>query len=62
MESASRLSMYEFVLPIDDFGTGYSSLKQLETLTFNSLKLELGFIQALPQKPLCNHVYCSLND
>ncbi|PSV54460.1 EAL domain-containing protein [Photobacterium sp. GB-3] len=48
IESASRLSMHDFVLSIDDFGTGYSSLKQLETLTFNSLKLDLGFIQALP--------------
>ncbi|MGF1726284.1 EAL domain-containing response regulator [Photobacterium nomapromontoriensis] len=48
LEAASRLGMYGFKLSIDDFGTGYSSLKQLELLPFESLKLDRGFIQALP--------------
>ncbi|PSW04777.1 hypothetical protein C9J01_27825 [Photobacterium rosenbergii] len=49
LEAASRLGMYGFKLSIDDFGTGYSSLKQLEQLPFESLKLDMSFIQALPK-------------
>ena len=48
LEAASRLGMHGFKLSIDDFGTGYSSLKQLETLPFESLKLDMSFVQALP--------------
>ncbi|MBY5948726.1 EAL domain-containing protein [Photobacterium rosenbergii] len=49
LEAAARLGMYGFKLSIDDFGTGYSSLKQLEQLPFESLKLDMSFIQALPK-------------
>ena len=49
LEAAARLGMYGFKLSIDDFGTGYSSLKQLEQLPFESLKLDMGFVQALPK-------------
>ncbi|MGR5065587.1 EAL domain-containing protein [Photobacterium sp. DNB22_13_2] len=38
----------DYSLTIDDFGTGYSSLKQLDQLPFESLKLDMGFVQALP--------------
>lgn len=48
LEAAARLGMYGFKLSIDDFGTGYSSLKQLDQLPFESLKLDMGFVQALP--------------
>lgn len=48
LEAASRLGIYGFRLSIDDFGTGYSSLKQLDLLPFESLKIDMSFIQALP--------------
>lgn len=47
LESASRLGMNGFTLSIDDFGTGFSSLKQLETLPFESLKIDMGFTKAI---------------
>lgn len=47
LEAASRLSMHGFKLSIDDFGTGFSSLKQLETLPFESIKLDISFIRAV---------------
>ncbi|MGR5127521.1 EAL domain-containing response regulator [Photobacterium swingsii] len=47
LESASRLGMNGFTLSIDDFGTGFSSLKQLETLPFESLKVDMGFTKAI---------------
>ncbi|MEC6815405.1 EAL domain-containing response regulator [Photobacterium toruni] len=48
LEAAARLGMHGFNLSIDDFGTGYSSLKQLDILPFKSLKLDIGFVQAMP--------------
>ncbi|PSU32322.1 EAL domain-containing protein [Photobacterium lutimaris] len=49
LEAAARLGMYGFKLSIDDFGTGYSSLKQLDQLPFEALKIDIGFVQALPE-------------
>lgn len=47
LESASRLAMHGFNLSIDDFGTGYSSLALLDTLPFNSLKIDMSFIRPM---------------
>ncbi|OAN18651.1 histidine kinase [Photobacterium jeanii] len=47
LEAASRLGLHGFTLSIDDFGTGFSSLKQLETLPFESLKIDMGFVRAI---------------
>ena len=37
---------------IDDFGTGFSSLNQLQTMSFDIIKIDRSFLQALNKKDL----------
>lgn len=37
---------------IDDFGTGFSSLNQLQTMSFDVIKIDRSFLQALNKKDL----------
>jgi EAL domain-containing protein (putative c-di-GMP-specific phosphodiesterase class I) len=40
-----------FRLSIDDFGTGYSSLAQLRDISFDELKVDLGFVHGASDDP-----------
>jgi EAL domain-containing protein (putative c-di-GMP-specific phosphodiesterase class I)/ActR/RegA family two-component response regulator len=44
LEVLTRLRLKGFRLSIDDFGTGHSSLSQLQTLPFEELKVDRGFV------------------
>lgn len=46
IEILTRLRLKGFALSIDDFGTGHSSLENLQHLSFNELKIDLGFVRA----------------
>ena len=43
--SLKRLKDYGFSLSMDDFGKGYSSLSYLKYFTFDSLKIDRGFVR-----------------
>ncbi|WP_175562570.1 putative bifunctional diguanylate cyclase/phosphodiesterase [Muricoccus roseus] len=38
-------------LTLDDFGTGYSSLRHLQTLPFDQIKIDAGFVRSMAASP-----------
>lgn len=38
-------------LALDDFGTGYSSLRHLQTLPFDKIKVDAGFVRSMGSSP-----------
>jgi diguanylate cyclase (GGDEF)-like protein len=48
LQVLKRLRLMGVEIALDDFGTGYSSLGQLDRLEVDTLKIDRGFITALP--------------
>jgi len=48
---ARRLGEAGFTLALDDFGTAYSSLSQLHRFRLDRLKIDLGFVQGVLERP-----------
>ncbi|MCR5469105.1 MAG: EAL domain-containing protein [Lachnospiraceae bacterium] len=46
VELISRLQDYGFSVEMDDFGSGYSSLNTLKDITVDTLKIDMGFLDA----------------
>jgi EAL domain-containing protein (putative c-di-GMP-specific phosphodiesterase class I) len=51
LDVLTRLRLKRFRLSIDDFGTGYSSLAQLRDISFDELKIDLGFVHGACDDP-----------
>jgi diguanylate cyclase (GGDEF)-like protein len=47
-ETLKRIGRHGIRVAIDDFGTGYSSLGYLQSLRFDTLKVDRAFVQGLP--------------
>lgn len=48
-EQIERLRKLGFGVLVDDFGTGYSSFHYLRDLTFDGLKIDMSFVQAMTE-------------
>jgi len=50
-EALAEIQALGVALKLDDFGTGYSSFSYLESLRFNSLKIDQSFVARLRREP-----------
>ena len=54
IEMLGKLRVLGYFIEIDDFGTGYSSLNMLQTMDFNVLKIDKGFLDSGIVVELCH--------